>query len=64
MRSTEISQDLLRSLKIYWDLKKSTDLKFDIWHLTFDMTWLHKWLMDSEVILAIEKKSDWTIKVY
>ena len=45
--STEISQDLLRSHKIYWgllrshkiywDLKRSSDLALYIWHLTFGM---------------------------
>ena len=33
-RSTEISQDLLRSNKIYWDLKRSSDLALCIWHPT------------------------------
>ena len=40
-RSTEISQDLLKSPKIYWDLTIHGDLTwhlpFDIWHLTFDI---------------------------
>ena len=31
------SWDLLRSHKIYWDLKRSTDLASYIWHLVFDI---------------------------
>ena len=39
-RSAEISQDLLRSHKIYWDLKRSTDLALYIWHFTFYIWYL------------------------
>ena len=42
-RSTEISQDLLRSHKIYWDLKRSIEISKDllIWQFTFGI-W-HYW---------------------
>ena len=32
--STEISQDLLRYHKNYWEIKRSTDLAIYIWHFT------------------------------
>ena len=46
LASTEILQDQLRSHKINWDLKRSTDLALYIVHLTFDidMPWHLTWL--------------------